>query len=649
LVVTDVDPIAWFPYTPRPHQDRAIVFASQVFHDKTVGLLSADCGVGKTMAVLAGYFAARFCDNNSRLLVLTRTHSQSEVFESEIQVLRNSAHVDITATSMVSRRHICPMRESMSNISTNGFNRSCAELVRTGLCTFYHDFYEKSENGRPSIRKAARQTVEDLLNDGVVSRTVGEDTALLEGLCPYEVLRWCAKSSRVVIGPYGYMFKDRAREAFLNSLGVDIFDTDIIIDEAHNLPDHILNAQTATLTGEDLRWLREHKSAILKETRIPWIEEAVDFLWETVMVSLDNMKGHEKRLNKWDVFPRYVESDDLSLLVNNTVAMEEIDDSSQAETPLDKLVDFLITASHSVTSDDWLATLELHQRWKEEVSLINTKLKIRPLSTAGLAAPVLRAVRSALLMSGTLRPLRHYAELLGVKQAIVEDLSSPYSRGTRLVLLDKKLSTKYTERKQDLWRAIAERINVALRVMPPDKSALVAFSSYSIMEEVLSYGIQTTIRERIVETRTARLEDLKRAVFEGPKAIFCVYGGKFSEGIDLVQNGSSMVNLIIGVGIPFSPPTTYQKALQDWYDKRFGEGIGYYYSTVVPSVRQVAQLTGRLRRSPKDWGVVLLLDNRFHRYLSIFGDDTVSDIWPYNQVREIEEAINLFLGGRMTS
>ena len=131
-----------------------------------------------------------------------------------------------------------------------------------------------------------------------------------------------------------------------------------------------------------------------------------------------------------------------------------------------------------------------------------------------------------------------------------------------------------------------------------------------------------------------------------PKTVFCVYGGKFSEGIDLVDQGSSMVNLIIGVGIPFNPPTIYHHALQDWYDQKFGDGIGYYYSTVIPSVRQVAQLTGRLRRSPVDWGVILLLDSRFHRYLSVFGDDTVSDVWPYTDPQEIEEAISLFIKGR---
>ncbi|MFW9967181.1 MAG: hypothetical protein ACFFEA_08500, partial [Candidatus Thorarchaeota archaeon] len=96
------DPLIWFPYTPRLHQDKAVKFAAEVYSSKTVGLLSADCGVGKTIAVLSGYLAARASDPSSRLFVLTRTHSQSRVFEIELDVLR-AMMPELTATTMVSR------------------------------------------------------------------------------------------------------------------------------------------------------------------------------------------------------------------------------------------------------------------------------------------------------------------------------------------------------------------------------------------------------------------------------------------------------------------------------------------------------------------------------------------------------------------
>jgi Rad3-related DNA helicase len=178
--------------------------------------------------------------------------------------------------------------------------------------------------------------------------------------------------------------------------------------------------------------------------------------------------------------------------------------------------------------------------------------------------------------------------------------------------------------------------------LPANKSALIAFPSYAILHDVFSYGVDTGYRGTVVENPRERIETLVDAVLEGPKAIFCVYGGKFSEGVDLARDGSSLLEMIIGVGLPFTPPSSYLQAQRNWLDGRFGEGTGYFYGSVIPSVRQVLQLIGRLRRSPEDSGVVLLLDNRFLRYTSVLGEDMVSDIWPFADLEEMRLAISEF-------
>lgn len=643
-----VDPLSWFPYQPRPQQDRAVALAARTYSEGTVGLLSADCGVGKTIASLSGYLAARGSDPASRLFVLTRTHSQSKVFEEELEVLRTScAGLDppLTATSMVSRVHVCPNRHRMETDSSMGFMRGCAMLIRSGRCAFYWNFYKRQgDDGTPVIREGAREVVNDLLESGVVNREKVESLGDEAGICPYEALRWCARKSRIIIGPYSYLFKERIRVALLASLGQHLADSDLLIDEAHNLPDHVLSSEGAVLEGDDLQWLRDNKSAVKKETSASWLTEVIDFLWETLMVSLDKLstKKNELVLDKWQVLPRFVDSTLIHLLMDKTL-IPSGDDLILTETPLDRLIEFLFAGLRACESDDWHITAELAQRWTKDVRISDGSLRIRPLNAAGLVAPVLRGSRAALLMSGTFRPTRLYAGLMGVKGALIEELGSPYPKASRLVLLDRDISTKYTNRSATLWRDIADRIETSLTSTPAQKTALIAFSSYEVMEQVLSYNINCGFRERIVENRDARIEDLKEQVDEGPKAVFLVYGGKFSEGVDLVANGRSQVDLIVGVGIPFSPPTSYQKSLQDWYEGRFGEGAGYYYSSVIPSVRKVVQLVGRLRRSPEDWGIVILLDQRFERYVSIFGDDIVADLWPYRGLEEMKDAISSFL------
>lgn len=644
-----VDPMEWFPYSPRPHQERAVNLAVQTYSSNTVGLLSADCGVGKTIAVLSGYLAARSNDPNSRLFALTRTHSQSKVFETELEVLRG---VDsrLAVTTMVSRVHVCPIRHEMESLSSTGFMRACAGMISTGQCNYYWNVYKRgSSDGRPTIREEAHREVDDLIDTGVVSRERSEERALEIGFCPYELMRLCARRSRVIIGPYSYMFQSRVRDALLGSLGLPLHDVDLLIDEAHNLSGHVLDAETAKLSSDDLRWLREHSHAVVRETGIKWIREAIDFLWETTMIHLDSMRNKSERvLDKWDIFPRFIKETDLDLLHDaGRPDLTDPENASLAETPLDRLIEFLYIAQKAAKSDGWHVTIQSQKSWLDESQKTISYLMIQPLNSAGLTAPILRGARAVVLMSGTFRPLDHYARLLGVPSALTDDLSSPYPRGTRLVLIDKSLNTRYKTRGPELWRAISDRISAALTSMPANKSALIAFPSYKMMSEILSYSIDTGFRESIVETKGALLETVAESINKGPCAMFCVYGGKFSEGIDLVSSGSSLIDLIIGVGIPFSPPTSYQKALQDWYDSKIGQNTGYYYASVVPSIRQVAQLVGRLRRSPSDSGVVVLLDSRFLKYLHVFGDEIISDVWPYTDITEIKQAIMQFNQMRM--
>jgi len=651
MTVAAVDPMHYFPYRPRPHQDDAVRFTSEVYSSRTVGLLSADCGVGKTVAVLSGYLAARASDPSSRLVVLTRTHSQSDVFESELGVLRSkqdTGSASLTATSLVSRIHTCPIRDTMDSLSSAGFLRACSIAIKSGRCIHYWNLYASTPEGRIHLPPKSREVVEATLRNGVVTRALAEETANENVFCPYELMRCCARQSRVIIGPYSYMFKTRVRNALLSSLDFQLSDIDLLIDESHNLAHHVLDAESATLSGKDVAWLRENRTPLAKETGVKWLDEAVDFLWETIMLGMDQLQtGGEKRLERWEAVPRYIERADLERLIVSSGVVDDLDVAVHTETPIDRLVEYLYTGLLASQSEEWHITLESKKSWTEGAPVEDVNLVVRPLNAAGLCAPVLRGVRAAVLMSGTLRPVVHYARLLGVPGSSALDLSSPYPRGSRLVLIDREVETTYRKRSPEMWRLIAQRISAALTTMPSEKTALIAFPSYQVMDEVLSFGIDTGHRVRIVEDRTYRIEDLREDIERRPSAVFLVYGGKFSEGVDLVSGGRSMVDLIIGVGIPFTPPTDYQLALQGFYEARFGAGAGYYYSAVVPSLRSVAQLVGRLRRSPEDWGVVMLLDRRFLKHLDVFGPDFAGDVWLYNGIDEAMEAMAVYLQNRV--
>lgn len=96
---------------------------------------------------------------------------------------------------------------------------------------------------------------------------------------------------------------------------------------------------------------------------------------------------------------------------------------------------------------------------------------------------------------------------------------------------------------------------------------------------------------------------------------FCVLGGIYSEGINL--QGNRLIGVaVVGVGLP--QVNREQEILRDYYEESRGHGFAFTYQ--YPGMNKVLQAAGRLIRSERDRGVVLLVDSRFSRrdYRALF-------------------------------
>ena len=87
---------------------------------------------------------------------------------------------------------------------------------------------------------------------------------------------------------------------------------------------------------------------------------------------------------------------------------------------------------------------------------------------------------------------------------------------------------------------------------------------------------------------------------------FCVLGGIYAEGIDLV--GKSLIGAaVVGIGIP---SLSYEReAIAQYYQEKYEEGTQYAY--VYPGMNRVFQAAGRVIRREGDRGVIVLIDDRF--------------------------------------
>ena len=114
---------------------------------------------------------------------------------------------------------------------------------------------------------------------------------------------------------------------------------------------------------------------------------------------------------------------------------------------------------------------------------------------------------------------------------------------------------------------------------------------------------------------TARMRFLQRFTEQqGPLLGLCVLGGLFAEGVDLP--GEQLIGaMIVGVGLP--TPSLRLRTLQGYYAQRFGDG--FLYAWMIPAMQKVTQAAGRVIRTERDRGLVLLLDDRYYdpRYLRL--------------------------------
>lgn len=228
----------------------------------------------------------------------------------------------------------------------------------------------------------------------------------------------------------------------------------------------------------------------------------------------------------------------------------------------------------------------------------------------------------AVFFSATLLPLHYYRHLFSTH---TDDygicVSSPFDQRKRCLLVGTDVSSKYTRRSYEEYRRIAEY--VARTVNVRRGNYMVFFPSHRLLQDVYQIYEQEFAMPHVRSLcQRASMGEQEREEFleafqrqEGTLIGFCVMGGIFSEGIDLL--GDRLIGVVIvGTGIP--QVGTEREILKEFYDQQ-GK-IGFDYAYRYPGMNKVLQAAGRVIRTKEDRGVILLLDERFchQENLSLF-------------------------------
>lgn len=228
-----------------------------------------------------------------------------------------------------------------------------------------------------------------------------------------------------------------------------------------------------------------------------------------------------------------------------------------------------------------------------------------------------------IFFSATLLPIQYYKKLLSANpEPYAIYAESPFEEKNRGILIGCDVSSRYTRRGYQEYYKIASYI---CRFTSCKKgNYLVFFPSYRLMQDVFEiYRQEFDQKNTDWVIQTPSMKETDREIFlenfqeDNPNTLvgFCVMGGIFSEGIDLI--GEKLIGaVIVGTGIP--QISNEREILKKYYDNKNLNGFDYAYR--YPGMNKVLQSAGRVIRTKEDKGMILLLDERFltEEYLQLF-------------------------------
>ena len=221
---------------------------------------------------------------------------------------------------------------------------------------------------------------------------------------------------------------------------------------------------------------------------------------------------------------------------------------------------------------------------------------------------------STVFFSATLLPLQYYRKMLSTRsENFGMYVESPFEQKKRCLMICRDVSSKYTRRGYEEYRKIAEYI--ARMSWQKKGNYMVFFPSYRLMEDVyqvyqdeFSVSWVRCISQHASMTELEREEFLEEFTEETEETLvgFCVMGGIFSEGIDLI--GDRLIGAaVVGTGLP--QVNCEREILKGYYDEKGEQGFDYAYR--YPGMNKVLQAAGRVIRTKEDTGAILLMDERF--------------------------------------
>jgi DNA excision repair protein ERCC-2 len=421
-------------------------------------------------------------------------------------------------------------------------------------------------------------------------------------------------------------------------MGCELDEIILIVDEAHNLPDYAREIESSELGIQSLEMAKREAVEFgnLRTSDGTLIVELLDKI-KRIINNLKKEYLHEgeedafippdefqtELMQAYNATSKKIKAMANDLIIHGQIIKDvRLRDGALPRSYINSVGNFLLFWMEQ-QDENYIKLIHDHKK---------TKLEIYCLEPAYAAKAVLEC-HASIHMSGTLSPLEEYRDSLGLPaDSISASFPSPFPKENRVVFYVDDVTTRYEDLGKD--KSIIPKMEEYLLQLGGafKKNIAFFFPSFRLMDLFLKDGLQFCMDKRcFIEEQGMKQSEIMDVVegfklgHENGSVLLSVIGGRLSEGMDYP---AEQMEILVIVGIPYPRPTAKQKALEIFYDRKFGKG--WDYAVKAPTTRRLLQTIGRLIRDEKDKGVAVILDKRAKHFKSYMYDlkqsmDVISD------------------------
>ncbi len=581
-----------FPYDDyrKGQRELAIAAYNTILDEKNL-FVQAPTGIGKTISTLFPSIKSLGEGIGYKIFYLTAKTITRQVALDSIETMKSKG-LRLKAMVLTAKEKICLNNEV--NCDPN-------------CCSYAKGHYDR-------INETIMEVLE---NEDIITREVVEYYAKMHNVCPFELSLDLCIFADCIICDYNYVFDPMVSLKRFFQEGREDFI--FLVDEAHNLVDRAREMYSIEIYKKPFleykRYFKEREPGLSKA-----FGKINSFMLET-----------KKCYNDENYFVRKEGIDEIILLIERLMKklepwlLENKEDEKYKE-----ILDIYFNLVGFVKI--WEIYDEKFITYGEKVDG-DIKLKLFCLDPSHLLSETLKKGRSAVFFSATLTPLEYFKEILGgAEEDYTMKIPSPFDEKNLSLFIAHHISTRYKDR-ENSYLDIAKYIEIVAE--GKEGNYFVFFPSYVYMERVYEIfkerneNINTIIQSSSMGE--SEKEDFLKEFQDDneTRVAFAVLGGIFSEGIDLT--GDKLIGaIIVGVGLP--QICLERNIIRNYFDEK--NKLGYEYAYMYPGMNKILQAAGRVIRTEKDKGVVLLIDDRFttHKYKRLFPKEWMK----YKKARNLE-------------